>query len=612
MRGKTCETLDEYIILVKAAFKTECIDCKVETVMVVADWVSILESCIDPHLALLFKEDDTQHQLRYEAVQRSVYFPLGVKTCFKAYSSDKVIEFSKLPKEECLTDIGQHIGLEPKTTFNTWQPEPYGVNSCPTRQGVEGVHLLQCIPHREYGQVEYAEMKESVVQTLKKTLRCIRKKYNRNYKYEIRLWWENWFKIYCPPIEICPYRFIDQLRTKQAMKPIPLQNILLNQNTFVENKEWTITSSLHDKFNPEFEWPEVLQAAMNSVQTSYNRIPGEPRLQAQNDRDLILVLASMAAATEAFYTQNITVLNLRTEIRIFCVDYDGINPATSTLTKAPLVDWRRKWAKSFCVKLFRPLNLTHASLVRSTIDFPCLDDTSTQYVIASIKDTNVSRLDIKSFDSGQKLSDVCIDAIIGLFQHRDSKICEAYVEVNPDMQEEFPPTPSVFLPLTFMSKFLQDPTSVELATYFQVYQPFDKLNRIYCPRLINEERQLFGLVVLDVKLKNIYYMDPTIIDRGHPSQDVIDFLNILLPSLNQLSDVLDYNFQDWHPASLYPFQYYEPISEDRLDRMGTVIHLFTLIYFCIKNIPIYFTNDLVRDVVRFKFCYWIMSSELSA
>ena len=37
-------------------------------------------------------------------------------------------------------------GLEAKTVYNTWQPEPYGPNSFQGRQGVEGLFILIKIP----------------------------------------------------------------------------------------------------------------------------------------------------------------------------------------------------------------------------------------------------------------------------------------------------------------------------------------------------------------------------------------------------------------------------------------------------------------------------------
>ena len=58
---------------------------------------------------------DTQHQWRFEAVDDTPFYPLGVKVAYKAYSSNKVVEFQKRIRANCYSDIGRATGLEPKS-----------------------------------------------------------------------------------------------------------------------------------------------------------------------------------------------------------------------------------------------------------------------------------------------------------------------------------------------------------------------------------------------------------------------------------------------------------------------------------------------------------------
>jgi hypothetical protein len=65
----------------------------------------------------IFRLVDTQHQWRFDCVSKSAFFPNGCKTAYKAYSSDQVVEFVKMEKTDCDSEIGKAIGLE-ATTVN--------------------------------------------------------------------------------------------------------------------------------------------------------------------------------------------------------------------------------------------------------------------------------------------------------------------------------------------------------------------------------------------------------------------------------------------------------------------------------------------------------------
>jgi len=111
VRFQPVETFQAYAARLNEAFKEETMEVEVVDVMVVSDYKVLIEKCIDPHLSHLHKLEDTQLCWRFEAVQRSPDFPLGCKSTYRAYSSDKVIEFIKKPKHSCLGCIGQILGL---------------------------------------------------------------------------------------------------------------------------------------------------------------------------------------------------------------------------------------------------------------------------------------------------------------------------------------------------------------------------------------------------------------------------------------------------------------------------------------------------------------------
>jgi len=94
-------------------------------------------------LGSLHRLIDTQHQWRFEAVKKSDLFLTGAKTCYRAYSASKVVEMELMPKRQCVSRIGKLTGIETYTLVNTWQPEAYGINALPGREGWEGFYLLR-------------------------------------------------------------------------------------------------------------------------------------------------------------------------------------------------------------------------------------------------------------------------------------------------------------------------------------------------------------------------------------------------------------------------------------------------------------------------------------
>jgi hypothetical protein len=112
MKNKPVETIPKYKEGIEKAFKGTRLAASVRDVYVIPNYIDFFEDAIDEHLKNYTKEIETQHQWRFQAVQPSPNFLSGVKVTYRAYSSDKVIEFKQLPKHLCITPIGQLTGLE--------------------------------------------------------------------------------------------------------------------------------------------------------------------------------------------------------------------------------------------------------------------------------------------------------------------------------------------------------------------------------------------------------------------------------------------------------------------------------------------------------------------
>jgi hypothetical protein len=89
--GKTIHTIAEYQKIIRQRFSKSGLKCSFQDVFVIPNYVSVMEDHIDPHLKNLHKMENTMLQWRFDAVVPSPgLFPNGVKTCYRAYSADKV------------------------------------------------------------------------------------------------------------------------------------------------------------------------------------------------------------------------------------------------------------------------------------------------------------------------------------------------------------------------------------------------------------------------------------------------------------------------------------------------------------------------------------------
>ena len=92
------KTPQEYKSNIQEAFaggigeKGSKLQVKVDDVFVVPDYQAVFRSSIDPHIGRLWKQDCTQHQLRFKTViiePEEGYFPFGYKFTYRKCSNDE-------------------------------------------------------------------------------------------------------------------------------------------------------------------------------------------------------------------------------------------------------------------------------------------------------------------------------------------------------------------------------------------------------------------------------------------------------------------------------------------------------------------------------------------
>jgi len=126
----------------------------VEYVYVIGDYERYLANCIDPSISNLHKQLDTKHRWHFEQVDESVDFPFGVKTMYRTYASDSVVEFVKNDNVNCTSHMGKLIGLDPFHCLSRWMPLAGELNS----RTCDGFYILAKLPTEDF--IPVAEFKE--------------------------------------------------------------------------------------------------------------------------------------------------------------------------------------------------------------------------------------------------------------------------------------------------------------------------------------------------------------------------------------------------------------------------------------------------------------------
>lgn len=279
-RNKPCETLQGYKDIIEGQLSNTRLNAKVVDVFVIPTWHEFFEGCIDTKLSKLHHDLQTQHQWRFEAVE-SIHFPTGCKTTYKAYSSDRVVELIKKPKQQCITEVGQYTGLEPTTLFCPWYPAAHGIGSDPLRQGVEGFYLLRAIPHAVT--LPPCQFPPNARIAINATLSEVREKYNIIDQNDIRVAWDTWAADWAPTTDSSE-DYIARMMTRRLVYHIPLKSIILNSKIRLQTK-WCLALATAE-IDPLFKWPEVYGLSMNSVVSDFNTNAPDPRMYASSDEIL--------------------------------------------------------------------------------------------------------------------------------------------------------------------------------------------------------------------------------------------------------------------------------------------------------------------------------------
>ena len=325
-KAKIVHTLQQFKQELEEAFKghssVHLQNLSVIDVFVVPDYQKFISPCL-LQIERLHTVSYTMHQWRFEAVPPTAYFPLGVKTCYRAYSSDRVVEISKRPRQLCQTEIGRLTGLEPVTTYVRWEPN---ASANPDRPGIEGIYLLHKIPVVTNGEIPPAAFAEGFDEALKRLQAGVNHRYDMSrIDACVRDAWTEWMR-YVPrePGYDSAKKYVEDFPHLYAS---PLLAVFRNSRLCSPNWD-LIDPQVSPHSFPWLQWPDCVAFCMPSVVTPFNVQPPLPRHNIMNDHTQ-LMLERFKEPLEEHYSElnRKTIPVLVSLLRYFIIVSFGTNCA---------------------------------------------------------------------------------------------------------------------------------------------------------------------------------------------------------------------------------------------------------------------------------------------
>ena len=532
-------------------------------------------------------------------------------------------EIHKQSPDQCVTPIGAITGFEVKLVFNTWQPEKFGLNSCPNRQGVEGYFLLLEKPHLDH--VPYMEFVEKSSAVIKDCKDEINRLYSRESlipsEVSVRKSWDSWYNDYAPKSDsVIEYIQAVGNNPKAIQNPLGLRrahnHIIWDSSVTVRNPPWKFNPNPKECIDPTFKYPAVLQAAMNSVHSTHMPHPNRPRFTAEQDASLLQFSLKFDGKATKFYDtmkkdKRIYKRDYLQELVTRNIDYTGIRLAISG-TKEELVSKLINWNKSFLCTIFRNLLPEQSDFVDSKFDLPILSEADEKMLVTTSRDSpDGIRVTRKDFTSLKTLpTRPCFEAILDMFDFRDFRICSAYHDKYENTDGYSPRKRSKFLSFDFMESLM----NAESADHFNIQSYFNNLDndpissyhRVYCLYEDEQERGDISLLFLDVNSKTIEMVNP----RWGSNETIAnhDLEVRIFEKFKSLAEKFRINFEhDGWKIRQYPLQFYDPIAFDR--NTGTGIYIVTILYFLCINCPVFFEKEQI-DISLNNFCLWLLNQSL--
>lgn len=594
MRQKNIHTVDEYTREIDIIFNGS-LKAKVKDLYIIGDFSKFFEPCIDQYFEAYAKEEDTQHCFKFEAVDVTPDFPYGVRTTYRAYASDKVIEFTKKPKNQCLSPIGRRTGLEPHTLEVTWGP--WRDSNININKKVLGFYILKNIPSHstQNGRAMFPpkDFKENSMQQFEKTVNEAKSRFVD--RPEICAAWEKWEKEILG-LGYANWSARDFATAKPELYQVPLLTYLRFPADQVVEANWDTTLKVDAlrRGTDEFTYPAQTVQAAHSVRHFWQRDPMPSRIYATIDSELRERLLTHDILVTDYYVRYLdstkfTVVKLQNILRQRLAG-DGKALATNG-KKETLINRIKESDKSY-------LSIFHKSLVPENLF--CLSNLL-QRPLKSVVD---GEKNIHSVEGGPSIN----LAQIRQFNNDKSIQLEVVVYVMYLLTERMK-----LMTFTHSRIYGGETNYVALKTNLYLIcshdlknipiVEFDNIGKVFISfkESIEQDKDDWLGLVVDFNRKRVFYLDPSmsgnVILTAVLSAKLLNFKNIIYDWMGQPEEVFDCQM---YPAIEHSFETIQ-------NKFDSAIYLIACIDMVSHDCPRYFQQS---DTFTFRhnICYSVYSN----
>ena len=234
-------------------------------------------------------------------------------------------------------------------------------------------------------------------QTLRESVTAIAIYFQNNEV--VRSWWEKWVRIHVPVTPDVD-AFVRHLVANGVSYQVPLAHIILDRLASIDKAGFSLgVVTCGTRVDPDFAWPALLAAAMNSVQSSFNLHPHEPRIYiSSNDTDGGRLSAYKEKTLPYFAhlaERGVTNAMLE-EIIKRLVDYRGEN-LSLTGSKNKMIAKIKLWAQSSPLVICRNIIPVNKTFIESYFSSDASVDADNAVII---NDVEISRKVFKQLRPG--------------------------------------------------------------------------------------------------------------------------------------------------------------------------------------------------------------------
>ena len=627
-RYRVIDTFDDFKAGVEKSFKKATgLQCFVHDLkLVVADYQALYRNSKDPELSDLHRLEATQLAFRFDAVIKQPLFPLGVRTMYKAFSSDKVIVFEKKTPAECLTPIGMATGLEPYCTLtDVWRPS---VDDDPNRVGVEGFYLMRSMPSWAVGSLPPQAFSESssarIAENVQKIISNFSNSVDDSEVVHETIAYRTWIRFkstICPDGEQTAQQYVDMLQSrlqKNPLKNIPMQQLLFNEHLFVTSPQWGTELNLNSKiivrpidYNAYISWPSLMCAATHSIRTSMNLHPMPYRVFSPTDQRIVQSRIQHGAETAPYYhgLQHLTKPKL-VGLLASKVGFDGqeVQSGAASLNKSALIEKIKKRDLEFFTLLIRNIDETQKFLVTSKFGPSVYQyDGQGDEAVAAIDGNPVSLSCFRELKSGFGISVELVKHLCALLNQRARTIFIHYCDVNAGSANYFPPKLDKFFVLT-QPVFSEN--DGELVGGLSTIDPVDaSLGRLFL--LYQSPANHWACAEINLIEKSVMLIVPHNILPALNADNQVVYSTMIFNKLKEriLSSLINGFDETGWTCAMAPFFFGQPIQQqDQFVDSG--IYVMAIAHVRSRSQPIFFLHEYM-DNFRNIFAYYILLGEIS-